>query len=65
MAKRWVTITWSCKRRLVEGPVYETKEFHGKDEADAKKKVVEYIDTLIRIGWTILEQVAEVKPYGN
>ena len=62
---RWVTIHWSCKRRLMERPVYENKKFHGKNEAEAKQKVLDYIAILTSIGWTIVEQVAEVKPYGD
>ena len=45
--------------------MYETKQFHGKDEAEAKQKVLDYIAILTGIGWTIVEQVAEVKPYGD
>lgn len=61
---KWVTIYWTGKFKFHGRSHYRHKKESGT-EKDAKKKILDYIQSMGEIGFELLDQAAEVVAYGD
>lgn len=61
---KWVTIYWTGKFKFRGRNHYRDKKESGT-EKEAKEKILTYVKSMHEIGFALLEQTAEIVPYGD